>query len=121
MPRGGKRDGAGRRKGCLGRKTLEIAKDSLASGLTPLEVMLKAMLRHANAQRWDAAAIIAKDAAPYIHPRLATVQHSGANGGPIETRDVTLPELARRIAFILGQASEVPLLDGSDAFLDKAN
>lgn len=121
MPRGGKRDGAGRRKGCLGRKTLEIAKDSLASGLTPLEVMLKAMKVHAAAGRWDQAAHFAMMSAPFIHPRLATVQHSGAGGGPIETRDVTLPELARRIAFILGQASDVPLLDSTEEVFDTAN
>lgn len=26
----------------------------------------------------------AKDAAPYMHPRLANVEHSGPDGGPIE-------------------------------------
>lgn len=26
----------------------------------------------------------ARDAAPYMHPRLAAVEHTGANGGPIE-------------------------------------
>lgn len=52
--------------------------------MTPLEVMLKAMTEHANAKEWDAAAGIAKDAAPYMHPRLAAVEHSGKDGGPIE-------------------------------------
>ncbi|MCI0598596.1 MAG: hypothetical protein L0Y60_03585 [Beijerinckiaceae bacterium] len=106
MAHGGRREGSGRRKGSLNRKTQAIAKDMIASGaLTPLEVMMKAMKVHADARRWDQAAMIAKDAAPYIHPRLAAIQHAGADGGPIETKDVSLPELARRIALILGQAA----------------
>lgn len=72
---GGKRAGACRRKGSLNRKTQAIAKDMIASGaLTPLEVMVKAMLIHVKAKRWDNAAAIAKDAAPYVHPLLATMQ-----------------------------------------------
>jgi hypothetical protein len=31
--------------------------------------------------------------------------HAGADGGPIETKGVSLPELARKIALILGQAA----------------
>lgn len=56
----------------------------LDGSLTPLEVMLKAMRFHSEAQRWDQAASVAKDAAPYMHPRLAAVEHSGRDGGPIE-------------------------------------
>lgn len=75
MGHGGKREASGRRKGSLNRKTQAIAKDMIASGaLTPLEVMVKAMTIHVNARRWDQAAAIAKDAAPYIHPRLAATQ-----------------------------------------------
>jgi hypothetical protein len=74
MSHGGKREGSGRRKGSLNRKTQAIAKDMVASGaLTPLEVMIKAMTIHVKARRWDQAAAIAKDAAPYIHPRLAAM------------------------------------------------
>lgn len=51
--------------------------------------MLKAMRAHAKAERWDEAAGIAKDAAPYMHPRLASMQHTGRNGGPIQTVDLT--------------------------------
>ncbi len=31
----------------------------------------------------------ARDAAPYIHSRLATIQHTGKDGGPIQTEDVS--------------------------------
>jgi hypothetical protein len=48
---------------------------------------------------------IAKDAAPYMHPRLNSVAVGGTPGSPIETKDVSLPELARRLAFIFNQAA----------------
>ncbi|WP_245260753.1 hypothetical protein [Agrobacterium sp. 10MFCol1.1] len=51
--------------------------------MTPLEVMLKAMREHYGKREYDAAAAIAKDAAPYMHPKLASVEHSGLGGSPI--------------------------------------
>ncbi|WP_246675738.1 hypothetical protein [Mesorhizobium sp. B1-1-4] len=51
--------------------------------------MLKAMRAHVDKDELDAAASIAKDAAPYMHAKLASVQHSGPRGGPIQTMDVT--------------------------------
>jgi hypothetical protein len=51
--------------------------------------MLTAMREHANEKRWDDAASIAKDAAPYMHAKLASVQHTGPRGGPIQTVDLT--------------------------------
>ncbi|MDF1599710.1 hypothetical protein PZ895_07960 [Mesorhizobium sp. YIM 152430] len=32
---------------------------------------------------------MAKSAAPYVHPKLASMQHTGRNGGPIQTVDLT--------------------------------
>lgn len=84
MARGGARAGAGRKKGSLTKRTREIAERAMESGMTPLEVMLKAMNEHVDAKRWDDAASVAKDAAPYVHPKLAAIEHAGANGGPIE-------------------------------------
>lgn len=89
MTRGGKRTGAGRPKGAATRKTKEIADRASAEGVTPLEVMLKAMREHYDKQEYDAAAGIAKDAAPYMHAKLASIQHSGPRGGPIQTVDLT--------------------------------
>ncbi len=89
MARGGARLGAGRKKGSLTAKTRVVAEKAAATGLTPLEVMVKAMRRHAKANRWDEAASIAKDAAPYMHPKLSAVAHTGPNGGPISTVDLT--------------------------------
>lgn len=47
------------------------------------------MRTHADKDEWDEAASIAKDAAPYMHAKLASIQHTGRNGGPIQTMDVT--------------------------------
>jgi hypothetical protein len=103
---GGPRKGAGRKAGSTTRKTREIAERATAEGITPLEVMLRAMREHvehadtlqAQAAKADddvllgeadddlpvklrraaltaitEAATMAKDAAPYMHPRLANV------------------------------------------------
>jgi hypothetical protein len=82
----------------------------------PLEVMLEAMWYyqavHADPGATvsvrvcaiDKAAAIAKDAAPYMHPRL-TIDVGGKPGSPVETKDVTMAELARRIAFIFREAA----------------
>jgi hypothetical protein len=47
------------------------------AGITPLEVMLEAMNAFRQAGDMEKAAGFAKDAAPYIHPRLAAVDHKG--------------------------------------------
>lgn len=88
MAHGGPRKGAGRRPGALTKKTRAIAEKAAEEGITPLEVLLGTMRGF-----WDqagletdtekklaaqlAASDVAKDAAPYMHPRLAAVEHSG--------------------------------------------
>ncbi|WP_051952573.1 hypothetical protein [Methylocapsa aurea] len=102
MARGGKRPGAGRRKGSTTTRTREIAERAFEEGVTPLEYMLSVM-RDIGAQpavRLDAA----KYCAPYVHPRLAAIEMTGRNGGPIETVDSSPLETARRIAFIFEKA-----------------
>lgn len=77
MTHGGRRSGAGRKKGTLSRKTTELAEQAIARGVSPLEVMLKAMTVHYDAGEYDAAAAVAHLAAPYVHPRLSAMQVSG--------------------------------------------
>jgi hypothetical protein len=89
MARGGKRPGAGRKQGVANQRTRRIADKAALEGILPLEVMLIAMRKHADAEEWDEAAAHAKDAAPYIHPKLAAVQHTGRDGGPILTADLS--------------------------------
>ncbi len=83
--RGGKRPGAGRKKNVPNRASANREREAAASGATPRDVMLKSMRvllaladESANDKKQHehfirAAAGIAKDAAPFIHPRLSTV------------------------------------------------
>lgn len=78
MARGGSRPGAGRKKGQVSQQTelrKQIAEKALSEGITPLEFMLS-VLRD-EGQEQSARFQAAKEAAPYIHPRLAAVEHSG--------------------------------------------
>jgi len=83
--RGGARKGAGRKAGSATQKTREIADKAAAAGITPLEVMLEAMNSFRATGDLEKAASFAKDAAPYIHPKLAAIEHTGKDGGAIET------------------------------------
>lgn len=108
MPSGGRRPGQGRPKGSKTDRTKAVAVELALTGSTPLEVMMEAMrfyLQPPPIFNRDKAVSIAKDAAPYMHPRLTAVAVGGNPGAPpIETKDVSNADLARRIAFILAQA-----------------
>lgn len=87
MSAGGKRDGAGRKRGEPNRRTVamrEIADKAVAQGITPLEVMLVTMRELYEAGDKQAASTVAKDAAPYVHPKLAQVQHQGDEQKPFK-------------------------------------
>lgn len=118
--RGGRRPGAGRKKGSATKRTRDIADQAAREGITPLEVMLKTMQALvATAERVArskakpakgtplaldlmlAASGVAKDAAPYMHPRLSAVEHSGPAKGPIQSISMTpeqFEETAAKIA-----------------------
>ena len=90
MPRGGARPGAGRRKGAATKRTRDIADKAAAEGTTPLEVMLGAMRalwekategKTVAADIAKEAAAIAKDAAPYMHPKLTPTAAGGDDEG----------------------------------------
>ena len=95
--RGGKRPGAGRPKGKPSQKTiarLKIAERATAEGITPLEVMLRTMRALWDQDTADAklaACSIAKEAAPYLHPRLSAIEQNTTLKGD------TLSELMRAI------------------------
>lgn len=83
MPRGGKRDGAGRKTGSASTKTREIADQAAAEGITPLEFMLEIMRKEELGPDADPGQVLAhqamrfeaaKAAAPYIHPKLSSVE-----------------------------------------------
>src|SRR4026209_2427691 len=77
--RGGKRLGAGRPLGSKNQRSAEIARAAAESGITPIEVMLGIMRElwaQGTPEAKREAAEIAKDAAPYIHPRLASIDQA---------------------------------------------
>lgn len=81
--RGGVRPNAGRKAGSVNKRTIahkELAARAAAEGESPLEFMLRVMRTSDDeSQRFEAA----KAAAPYVHPRLAAVEHSGDKDNPI--------------------------------------
>lgn len=100
--RGGYRPGAGRKSDRAARQR-EAAELLVARHMSPLDVMLKAMEHHAAAGNWDKAASFAKDAAPYLHARLQSIEVAGKPAGePIQTRLINMTqeeyeEAARRV------------------------
>jgi hypothetical protein len=80
---GGARPGAGRKAGSLTSKTRAIAEKCAELGATPLEVMVEAYLKLREEGRLEDAAKIAKDAAPYMHPRLSNIELSGDEDKPV--------------------------------------
>lgn len=88
MPRGGKREGAGRRAGSASEKTRDIANRAASEGITPLEFMLQVM-RDESAERAERLDM-AKAAAPYIHPKLTSVE---MNANVAMSHEAALDEL----------------------------
>ena len=106
---GGARRNAGRKEGAATKRTRAIA-DKLAEekGLTPLEYMLDVLrtgpdeikAKHAAGELDDAEYMVAlqaaqerrdwaaEKAAPYIHPRLASIEQKGAGGGQDDWLDI---------------------------------
>ena len=84
MARGGSKSGerrGGRKKGTPNKASAKREAEIAKSGKTPLQFLLDRM-RNAKvdmAERIECA----KAAAPYVHPKLASVEHSGDGGGPL--------------------------------------
>lgn len=75
MAHGGSRKGAGRKPGQSTKLNEKARQEALEGGITPLAYMLGLLRDAENPQdlRFEAA----KAAAPYVHARLAAVEHSG--------------------------------------------
>lgn len=107
---GGARRGSGRKLGAATKKTREIADRLVADGgITPLEVILQSMRAawgeaittgKVDLSKVGPAVEYAQMAAPYVHPRLASIQ--GNPDKPIVFKDeATILDAARRLAFVL--------------------
>lgn len=101
MARGGKRSGAGRKARTPNKASQKRQQEIAESGPTPLDAIIKKMRFHlsifdmetakgdeadgkALSAALDKAVEAARDAAPYVHPRLASIQHAGEGGGPMK-------------------------------------
>ena len=110
MPRGGHRPGAGRKKGSQSSKTkarLAVVERLSTGAPTPLDVMLAAMEDALARGDMSAAAAFAKDAAPYMHPRLQAVVHAQGSSG--------LSELGELIEELDGTSRGLPDYTDSSA------
>lgn len=102
--------GAGRKKGTPNKATAAVAQAVAESGQTPLDFMLGVMRDEGKdfGVRLDAA----KSAAPYVHPKLAAIEHTGRDGGPVQFENVTdeqliadIRRLESELAGVLGKAA----------------
>lgn len=80
MPKGVKH--GGRQKGTPNKSTVERMQALIAGGETPLEYMLRVM--RDQTQEWSTRNDMAKAAAPYMHPRLATTEIKGNDEAPLQ-------------------------------------
>lgn len=95
-----KMEGSGRKPGSRNKLTIEraaardeVISKAMAEGTTPLAVMMTVMLGGKAAKGIsERQYLAAKDAAPYVHARMAAIQHSGKIG--IEPSEMTDAELA---------------------------
>lgn len=81
MKHGGRRPGAGRKRGAANKRTQEIVATAMQGGILPLDYLL-GIVRDENADpaaRFEAA----KFAAPFCHPKLAAIEHSGKDDVPV--------------------------------------
>lgn len=90
MAHGGPRQGAGRKPGATTRLNEAARKKAAEGGLMPLDYMLSILRDEALApsERFEAA----KAAAPYVHARLAAVEHSTDPDKPMGVTFTTVYE-----------------------------
>ena len=76
----------GRKKGVPNKANAAKAAEIAATGETPLEYMVRVMRdRAVDHDRRDKMAVAA---APYVHPKLANIEHAGEGGGPVRVQIV---------------------------------
>jgi hypothetical protein len=108
----------GRKAGTPNKATSAKAAAIVASGMTPLDYMLSVIRDETRdpAMRLDAA----KAAAPYVHPRLASVEVGNRDDKPleisVEERERKAAEARRKAQELIAAAfSELPPVGGKGA------
>lgn len=112
MPKGGRREGAGRPPGTPNKRTVEKEQqlrekcaDKDGKFYEPLEMMLlTANELYAAGQKREACSI-AKDAAPYRHARLQSTEVTGKDGEALDVKlNLSGGDLAQAVLDVLRQA-----------------
>ena len=106
--RGGKRQGAGRKPGSKDKSTVEQSATLSELARAHTSTALGVLVKIAQQGESDAARVSAANAIldrGYGKPTQG-IEHTGKDGGAIETSDVSDNEAARRIAFLLTQATK---------------
>lgn len=100
MRHGGKRPGAGRKRGVPNKVTSTLRERLLASGPSPLEMLVdlyrsaeptrqpgeNAIIYAARYKQWAHDRLeAAKAAAPFFHPRLQSVEITGIDGESVQS------------------------------------
>lgn len=93
--RGGKRAGAGRKKGIQNKLNGALREKLNAAGIAPLEFMLQVM-RNPD-QDLAVRLETAKAAAPYLHPRLQAVEYKDEKNATTQRWRVEIVPMPKRI------------------------
>lgn len=96
----------GRKKSAIKAATEALVQKALDEGTTPLQVMLEAMRQAYQEGGAQAAVPFAKEAAPYVHPKLSNIDakldgiidYYTAQPIPVETRNTDTLASAERPA-----------------------
>jgi hypothetical protein len=105
MARGGRRPGAGRKRGSKNRAVIareQAAREAAEAGMTPLQRALSIMRNpRAKEKRRDFAMALAM---PYCHAKLMAIEGNPDKPIVVETRMDEM-QLARAVAYILWKAT----------------
>ncbi len=104
--KGGTRSRAGRKPNVETRITREVVERVAASGVTPLEAMVQIMHASLGAKKYAMALRAAMGAAPYMHPRLAAVQHKVALTVEKRPEQMSDAEIQQEIAALMTQMAQ---------------
>lgn len=104
MPSGGRRPGAGRKTTKPVETMIHRAREAAANAkITPLEYLISLLQDETKEQQLRFQAAVA--AAPYVHPRLASIE-SNANVN-VTTHDDAVREIEQAIAEAVGTGNGV--------------
>lgn len=88
-PRGQPKTG-GRTKGSLNKKDHALRVNAKYNGMSPLELMVLCMQEAFTAGDKDKGFLYAKDIAPYVHPKLASIDQRTESSLVIEVKTFLL-------------------------------